>query len=74
MKLTLIGSPDSNDNWTCKDSRGMTHRVDFFINNEELRNILKEGDIVEVEYLQPYIEISSKIISESEKEESDGKP
>ena len=60
MKLIIVvEKPDNHDNWTCIDEKGGTHRVDFSIDgSKEFREKLKWGSIVEVEGLQPYIEIA----------------
>jgi hypothetical protein len=63
MVLKLIKkSPTEYGCWECEEESGKSHTVDLCIDKPSIDAFLKEGVIVEVEYLQPYVEIGVGVV------------
>lgn len=63
MILKLIKkSPTEYDCWECEEESGKKHTVDLCVDKPIINPFLKEGVIVEVEYLQPYVEIGVGVV------------
>jgi hypothetical protein len=59
MKLTLVRESQVDfDCWYVKDEKGKDHIVDLCVDNSLVRPFLKTGVVVEVDYLQPHVEIA----------------